>query len=165
MTYPFPVGKLRAEYLNNAIAPGYNLASTRVGFSVRRAAVQSIPNSVATNISWDTEDEDTDGFISVTSTTATIPAGKAGLYVITYKTTPPNLTVSARTFSTINLGGTLPTGVPNGFRGITNVNEDICHVVVTTPLVAASTIICDTFHAEGSAQNYTAWLSCYRIGP
>jgi len=57
-------------------------AAGRVGFSVTRAASQSIPTGTGTftAISWTAEPTDTDGFIAVTASTATIPANLGGLY-------------------------------------------------------------------------------------
>ena len=53
-----------------------------VGCRIRRAAVQLITNNTNTEFTFDTEDADTHAFIAVPSTTATIPAGQAGLYLI-----------------------------------------------------------------------------------
>ena len=59
--------------------------STFVGCSLYKSANQSISSSVQTAITFDTELEDTDGFHSTSSNTPriTIPAGKAGFYLIT----------------------------------------------------------------------------------
>ena len=59
--------------------------STFVGCSLYKSANQSISSSVQTAITFDTELKDTDGFHSTSSNTPriTIPAGKAGFYLIT----------------------------------------------------------------------------------
>lgn len=62
---------------------GWAVITGRTGGSWRRVAFQSIPNTTPTAISWDTEDADTDGFLSPSSTTATIPAGLGGVYAVT----------------------------------------------------------------------------------
>src|SRR5688572_26574337 len=64
--------------LNGAYAP---LADGRL--RVTRAAAQSITSATPTDISWDQEDEDSAGYITVPGTTATVPSGKAGIYVVT----------------------------------------------------------------------------------
>jgi hypothetical protein len=65
------------------LLPGPNWGSAgRVGFSVSRVANQSIPTGTGTfsAIDWDTEATDTDGFLTVTDSTATIPTNLGGLY-------------------------------------------------------------------------------------
>lgn len=56
--------------------------ATLVAAKVHNSAVQSIPNAVATNLTFDTEIYDTDAFHSIVSNTDryTIPSGKAGKY-------------------------------------------------------------------------------------
>jgi len=49
---------------------------------VRRTTTQSIPNAVATAVSWTQETFDTDNFIAVTSTTITFPF--TGLYLASF---------------------------------------------------------------------------------
>lgn len=50
---------------------------------VRRAATQNIGSaSTPTSISWDTEDQDTDGFLAAPSATLTIPTGCDGRYSV-----------------------------------------------------------------------------------
>lgn len=67
----------------SVLLPGPNWsASGRVGFSISRAATQSIPTGTGTftAITWDTEASDTDGFIAVSSATATVPSNRGGVY-------------------------------------------------------------------------------------
>ena len=67
----------------SVLLPGPNWsASGRVGFNISRVATQSIPTGTATftAITWDTEATDTDGFIAVSSATATVPSNRGGLY-------------------------------------------------------------------------------------
>ena len=58
--------------------------STFVGCSLTKSANQSISNTTNTAITFDTELEDTDSFHSTVTNTSriTIPAGKAGFYLI-----------------------------------------------------------------------------------
>ena len=65
------------------LLPGPNWGSAgRVGFSVSRVANQSIPTGTGTftAIDWDTEATDTDAFLTVTDSTASIPTNLGGLY-------------------------------------------------------------------------------------
>jgi len=48
-----------------------------------RITNQAIANNTVVTISWTVEDSDLDGWIAVTATTLTCPAGQAGLYGIT----------------------------------------------------------------------------------
>lgn len=50
---------------------------------LRRVASQSIPATTMTDVTWDTEDADPDGYITVSSATLTVPTGKGGLHFIT----------------------------------------------------------------------------------
>jgi len=58
--------------------------STFAGVAVTKSAAQSIPNATETIITFNTETFDTDAFHSTSSNTSriTIPAGKAGYYLI-----------------------------------------------------------------------------------
>lgn len=55
----------------------------RVAVRLGRNAGQAITANTQSFISWDTENEDTDGLITVPSTTITVPANLGGLYAIT----------------------------------------------------------------------------------
>lgn len=51
--------------------------------SLKRSAALAIPFNVTTVIPWDQEIEDVNGFHAANSTDIVVPAGKAGLYLIT----------------------------------------------------------------------------------
>jgi len=57
---------------------------TFVGCSVQKTTDQSVTSSVSTEITWDSEQFDTDAFHSNTTNNArfTIPSGKGGYYLI-----------------------------------------------------------------------------------
>jgi hypothetical protein len=63
---------------------------------LRRAANQSVATATTTDISWDTEDQDTDGFITAPGTTLTVPANLGGLYlanaIVSYPSDPGSST-------------------------------------------------------------------------
>jgi hypothetical protein len=69
---------------------GRYVSSTRRGGQWRRVAVQSIPNTTLTPISWDTEDFDSDNFLTPNATTginASIPVGLTGTWAVTAQVT------------------------------------------------------------------------------
>jgi hypothetical protein len=130
---------------------------TRKWFSVQRSAVQSIPNSVATAITFDVEVTDSDGFGSVPSTVYTIPTGLDGTYAITAKF---GFTASPGTdaFIRITAGGvnydsgrvsTLGLAVTNG---------------IVIPLSAANTIGLAAFQNSGAALNGSGTLVATWVG-
>lgn len=134
--------------------------TTRRGCRLRRAS-QSIANATTVAINWDTEDQDTNGYITATSTTITIPTGLGGLYAITFNSVIA--AVAGRCFVEIVPTSTI-TGMPTEFRNYMDVDERRAEVAVTIPLNAADTFVCNVFHTNGSAQTATSWLSCYRVG-
>ena len=139
------------------------LANRARGVRLRRVANQSINTNSVTSISWDTEDDDTDGFITPTSATVTIPTGLGGLYAITFYATGVLTAAGQRGFGQIIPTSSI-TGMPTGFRVDLNEEEDSVTVAVTIPLLAGDLFVCRLYHNEGNAVNFTAWLSCYRVG-
>jgi hypothetical protein len=134
----------------------------RRGVRVRRAAVQSIASGSPTAISWDTEDEDLGGFITVTSTTVTIPTGLGGIYAITFRAVGTTLT--GRGFVEIQPTSAI-TGMPTEFRNFMDTsNEDRAEVAISIPLLAGDSFVCNVIHGSGANRDFTAWLACYRTG-
>lgn len=134
----------------------------RLGCRVRRAANQSIASGAATSISWDTEDEDTDGLLPGPGTTITIPVASPGLYAITFAVSCAGIT---------GAGGALIidptsaiTGMPADFLTPLDETRDRGTLAVVTPFAGGDTFVAQVFHATGSNINFTAWLACYRIG-
>jgi hypothetical protein len=136
----------------------------RVGCRLRRAAAQSIANNTITPISWDTEDEDTNSFITVTGSTITIPAGYGGLYALSLRVNHQAIETtfhSSRNYCEITPSSS---NIPPFRQKIDSV-EDQTAIAVVTPLAAADTIQCNMFQDSGSAQNLAAaWFTAYRIG-
>jgi len=143
------------DYVRASDVPG------DVGCQLRRVANQSITNGVATAISWDTEDVDTNGFIAVTSSTITIPAGLGGLYAITAYLNCAGIT---GTGGAIIIDPTSSiTGMPADFLTPLDETRDRGSFGIIIPLLAGDTFNVQAFHASAAAVNFTAWLSCYRI--
>jgi hypothetical protein len=133
----------------------------RVGCRVRRVATQSITTATQTNMSWDTEDEDIGDFISVTSTTITIPAGYDGIYAITAWVT--GAFTAGRAFIEITVTSAL-TGTPSTTRHYMDAAEDRGLNSITLALQAGDSFTVGVFHSTGSSVNFTGWCSCYRLG-
>jgi hypothetical protein len=141
---------------------GWAAASGRTGCRVRRAAVQSIPNATSTSLSFDTEDDDTDGFFAPTSTTITIPTGLGGLYAITFFASGPG--ISGESFMSIFPTSAL-TGMPAQFVAqIPSSVAELAALGIVIPLLAGDSFVCRVNHTTGAANNFTGWASCYRMG-
>lgn len=135
---------------------------TRHGCILRRAATQSITNNTPATITWDTEDEDTHGFIAVPATTVTIPSGSGGLYSVSFWVDFPNLAAATRVSCSLGFTG-LGTGYPPDWVAISNLTEDEAWCSVSDIyLPDAATVMFNLIHNEGSAQNVTAWASMHR---
>jgi hypothetical protein len=144
-------------YARNAtgwVRAAWSAANGRTGFSLT-GNTQSIPNTTLTTVTFHTEVYDSDGFIAVTATTATVPSGLDGLYVITGKanlTTPTNGAVEIVAGGiTYDFPFTAPSSAPTA--------------TVIAPLSAAHTIHLSVYQAVGAAQNVNVRLDAYRMGP
>jgi hypothetical protein len=153
----------------DVIATGL-VTGRRVGTRLRRIATnQSVNSGATTAISFDTEDEDTDGFIAVTSSTITIPSGLDGLYAISAQAIGA-ANFNGRCFAQFafaNGSGTLPAGVPASYRNPYNSAgaENVLSCTVSPiPLAAGNTVIFQIFHTTGVAVNVTAFLALTRLG-
>lgn len=135
---------------------GYWAASGRTGVTALRNAAQSISPGSATLISWDAETGDSDGFITPTSTTVTIPTGLGGLYALTarvvWASTP---TAGAMQFVAGGIAYSMPTlnsaGNTHGYN-------------LTMPLSAADTVQFAVYQNSAGAINVTGAMFVYRIG-
>lgn len=88
-----------------------NALTTVFGVKLRRVANQQINNVTAALITFDTEDYDPNGFIAVSATTLTVPAGGAGFYIYSFRTQvgslaasnqPGNLMVNGTAYTSAN---------------------------------------------------------------
>lgn len=142
---------------------------SRVGCRLRRAATQVIPSGAITAISWDTEEEDSDGFIVATSATITIPSGCNGLYAATLWVQAQSVEATFQAFRNyiaITVVSSQST-YPGNYRAKIDAVEDQAVVAISgCPLVAGDTVQGSYFQNTGANQNLTgAWLSLYRTGP
>lgn len=135
-------------------------ASGRTGVFVRRNANQSIPTGTGTYtaISWDTETTDTDGFITATSDTITIPTGLGGLYSgmarVAWASSPG-------TNSYIDL---LINATPYGFPiGAATQSTTQSLAIGAVAIGAGDTVKIRLSQGSGGAINVTAALQLWRI--
>jgi hypothetical protein len=130
-------------------------AASRTGCAIRRSTNQTFTNGVAANISWNVEDFDSDGFITPTSTTITIPSGQGGLYSLAI-----NVAFTGSTFTRVAL---LPTiaGTVHGTNG--GSTEPFLSFGWVGPLSAGNTITVQAIQTSGASQNLTGSLWLYRL--
>lgn len=133
----------------------------RTGLSISRVANQSIGTASDTAISFDTEAVDSDGFITVTSDTITIPSGLGGIYAITATVawaSSPGATSNAR----IEIGG-----VTGDYRTtVQDSSVGFQNQLVGVPGIALSptnTVKLRVYQATGSSINVTATLQMWRL--
>lgn len=146
------------------VVPGKFAGASRMGWHLRRAAVQSINADSSTDISWDTEDQDTPGNFTPPGTTLTIPSGGDGLWAVTF------VLVAGATMSSM---GFLMTTITAGGIIFTNTDfDDVSNPIVGSwtlsvpniPLVATNTIVAAVRHTAFAATNFTGRLLAYRVG-
>lgn len=131
----------------------------RRGTTVTRSSNQSMAGSALTAVSFTTEVADTDGFIAVTSSTVTIPAGLGGLYAVTFTAA---FAASFDGYARIRRNGGSAAG--DRWQTTSGTIGGISHSV-TIPLAAGDTIDVAIWN-NGSAVNLTsAGLNVYRVGP
>lgn len=136
-------------------------ALARCGVRARRVAVQSVPSVTSTLISFDTEDEDTNGFFAPTSNTFTIPAGGDGLYALGAQTVQPAV-ASTRNIVEFQLTSAV-VGTPPRIRNNWTSAEDNGSVSGFVKLAAGDLVKLAIFHSMAGAQNFTAWIQIWKL--
>lgn len=129
----------------------------RIGCTLSRSTNQSINNSTGTNISWTTEGYDPDGFIAVTGTSITIPAGFGGIYDLTVQ----GVWASSGSYDV----GLVPVvgGVQQFPNLMSNIYGSCSHSLSGIPLADLETLQVQAFQSSGGALNLTsAVLHLYR---
>lgn len=147
------------EYARKAYVDAGDLAPLRVGVSATRAS-QSVANTTTATITFDAEAWDTDGFFAPSSTTITVPAGRAGLYVVGAFGSIPGF-VAFR--AAVLLNGVIIFTTSNA--GDPQTAPVITQVVGTRlmPLAVADALTMQVWHQTGGAANVTAALSLARL--
>ena len=132
-----------------------------VGASATGSA-QSIPNSVGTNLTWDSVTFDSGGFATTTPFTSwSIPTGLDGVYAISARFA---LASAGGTRNWITLEGS-PTFAGTDARAFFGTGENVGSTTVVLPLEGGNTIFAQVFQTSGGALNTTGKaFSIYRIG-
>lgn len=123
----------------------------------RAAAVQSIPNNSGTNILWDTEDFDSDGFITPTSANVVIPTGLTGFY-------------SLNSFLQWGASGAYTAGLVFviGSTQMPYLEANTYGAssgAIALRMAAGVTLNVQAFQTSGAAMNMTGSLNVTRLGP
>jgi hypothetical protein len=145
-------------------------ATGRTGVRADRTASQTISVDTLSTINWDAETLDTDGFITPTSGTITIPSGLTGIYTVSMaldlSAVPVTLANDATegdnsAFMQVVAGGKtwwqpfVIDVVGNRFGG---------SMSFTAPLAAADTIVGSVFHSATASIGVTGRIEAYRVG-
>lgn len=159
----------RKGYVDGAISDA-TTGFTRCGGIWRRMNTgQSINIGAKDNIVMDSEIEDTDGFGTATGTTFTVPAGKAGIYVIdlfiswasggTNTSIAPGLSIVSTAFTGDYNAGEFTDGV-TAHHGI--VNMTWCGALqVGSTVTGRATLSTSAF----GAATFNAGLQLWRVSP
>jgi hypothetical protein len=140
----------------------------RTGCTVRRNANQSISTDTRTNLSFDVEDADTDGFFAPTSTTVTIPANLGGLYAVSF-TASAAVTLTTTAMAYLFCSGSAVQAVTTGAGANDNgfpLSGSRYYIGCATTLILAAgdTIVAGVYQNSGLSMNVTGRLSVYRVG-
>lgn len=136
--------------------PGEYVSGLRPVYGIwRRAANQAFADVTVTDISWDTEDADSDGMLTPSSATFTLPS--AGPYSITVEMVPQfSATVTAQNLYLVVAGTTIhmhPLSSDSTASGTTSASFSI-----TRPFAAGDACKAQFIHNSGSSRNYRARL-------
>ncbi len=131
------------EYVYNGgwvLSQNYSASGARIGCKLVRNANQTINHSTGTNITWDTETYDPNGFIAVSSDTLTVPTGLGGIYMATLQvqwTGAPQ--TAGESFVSVTMDGKL-------FRSSSTAANSIYNCVTGLwPLASATNVTCAVF--------------------
>lgn len=138
------------------------LQPARIGCQIRRPS-QSLSTGVATTVSWDTQDEDTDNFFAPTSTTVTIPVGLGGIYAVTYRQILSGAPTGRVFAEMVPTSSTV--GMPTDLRAIGNTSETgrVVLALPSVPFTAGDSFIINTIQTSAGTLTLTAWLTLYRV--
>jgi hypothetical protein len=142
----------------------------RTGCTIRKTGNVSVNNGANVVVTWTAEDYDSDGFIAVSSSTVTIPAGLGGLYAVSF-----SVLFDMTSLATIGTGITATlSGTIRGYHGsVLGGNNTVTStgtirtsgMSIVLPMAAADTLSFSAIHSYGSAINLTgAHATVYRIG-
>jgi hypothetical protein len=115
--------------------------SSFVGVSLVKSAVQAVANATDTAITWNTEDYDTSAFHDTTTNTdrITIPAGKAGYYLIEARVSFAANATGIRSVTVKKNGSTAVCGAD-----LNNQGSSASAVLIQSRVISAA--VADYFH-------------------
>lgn len=137
--------------------------SRRVGGTWDRNTDLSIVDLSFVDIPWNAETFDSDGFLTPTSATLTIPAGGAGLYVAAVEVIP-QFAATVNVLSVQPFIGATPQG--EIWRGSSVAVSGVSNFVATWfagPLTAGQTIKFQAAQGSGATRNFRFHLELYRV--
>ncbi len=134
---------------------GWYTSAGRVGFTIARVATQSISASTATDVQWDTETYDSDGWLAVPAATLTVPAGLGGVYPITARMALSSTPGATNSIDLIVNGGVAQSGPFNAFgNGV---------LTMVLPLATADTFKVVAYQTNGTLNMtghlYGTWIA------
>lgn len=144
-------------YVASWVLIGWGTAAARPWVSLTDAA-QSIGTASATDITWDTEVADPDGWTSGGSATLTVPTGFDGLYVLSYTATwaSSSLGTTPGVFLLVN-GVNVGSAVGLTFGGTHTMTKLLA-------LAATNTIKVQAYQNSGGSINVSSTLVLARLG-
>lgn len=151
-------GTIATADLADGLITTAKLAALRKVVLVRNAN-QSIPDGVITDVSWDVETSDLDGFITATAVTLTVPTGLGGIWAITARWHWASSINNDQALDIVAAGVAYRTG-----HQLTTIGDNISHSI-TVVLAATDTVKASVFQLSGGAVNGTGQLQMYRVGP
>jgi hypothetical protein len=145
------------------------LSSKRVGCTVRQTTAQSITSNSLQSQTFQTEDYDSDGFITAPSGTITIPTGLDGMYSIAYaQYWASNPNTAGYAVIKVNIGGTIrafTTSAPGNSVGMPgNGTNFLLGVTAVVPLSGGDSMTFQAYQNSGGSINLTSVVNVYRIG-
>lgn len=130
----------------------------KIGCTATRASNLSMGAGALTAVTWTAETVDTDGFITPTSSTVTVPTGLGGLYAVTFTATFASSVTGCYARMLRNGGSTSA----DRWQTATATMGDVSHGI-TIPLDGGDTISVSVWNG-GSSVNMTAGsLNVYRV--
>ena len=149
--------------INDGAVTNAKLGLTEVKVRQTTAVSAPVGSYGSGDIIWDTEDADADGFITASSSTITVPSGKAGLYSICWRLTVTHNsgTVGCRATS-FTINGLTLESVPFDGVGVTNGSAS-GFLPATLYLQVGDTIVCNysllNANASGGTMTSALWMT------
>lgn len=145
------------------VRTSWTTSAGRTGGAWRRNANQSITDSTWTDVSWDAEDSDSDGFLTPTTTTITVPSGLGGLYQCHAYVRPQDSVAYTRIDCRL-FQGTTSRAIGSYYSTTPGADDAICSLSPLLVLAAADTIKLQILQVSGGSRNFKANIWLYRIG-